>query len=83
MTVPGVARHVPGTQPHTSGDLGGEAEGGDERPTTQHTHERAHCSRGTHRRSAPAGAQGIHAGCDCTKKHAMVGADVRMQGAFQ
>ena len=60
MTVPGVARHVPGTQPHTSGDLGGEG-GGGERPTTVHTHERAHCSRGTRRRFALAGAQAIHA----------------------
>ena len=42
MTVPGVARHVPGTQPHTSGDLGGEGEGG-ERPTT---HTSAHTARG-------------------------------------
>ena len=42
MTVPGVARHVPGAQPHTSGDLGGEGEGG-ERPTT---HTSAHTARG-------------------------------------
>ena len=42
MTVPGVAQHVPGTQPHTSGDLGGEGEGG-ERPTT---HTSAHTARG-------------------------------------
>ena len=42
MTVPGVARHVPGTQPHTSGDLGGEG-GGGERPTT---HTSAHTARG-------------------------------------
>ena len=58
MTVPGVARHVPRTQPHTSGDLGGEGEGGEK---THHTHERAHCSRGTHRRTALVGAQAIHA----------------------
>ena len=44
MTVPGVARHVPGTQPHTSGDLGGEGEGG-ERPTTHTSAHTAHGAR--------------------------------------
>ena len=49
MTVPGVARHVPETQPHTSGDLGGEGEEG-ERPTT---HMSAHTYTYTSRGHAP------------------------------
>ena len=60
------ARDAAGTGPTTTrerstfGDLGGEGKGG-ERPTPPH--ERAHCSRGTRRRSALAGAQGIHVLC--------------------